>query len=113
MLRDLPPVTLTFCGNVIHDSGVVRNLGVSVDWHLSFRTHIDTVSRKCTGILVALDHARHVIPRSVMKAITEALVLSIVRYCISVYGSCTETQLNRVQKNYQLLRSCSDWKEAI
>ena len=28
----------------------------------------------------------------------QALVLSLVRYCISVYGSCTGTQVHRVQK---------------
>ena len=28
----------------------------------------------------------------------EALVLSIVRYCISIYGSCGVTQVKRVQK---------------
>ena len=33
-----------------------------------------------------------------MKGIAEALVLSIVRYCVSVYGACTETQLHRVHK---------------
>ena len=56
------------------------------------------MSRKCTGILMGLNHARHAIPKSALKGITEALVLSIVRYCVSVYGACTETQLHRVQK---------------
>ena len=98
MLRDLPPVTLRLCGNVIPDSKVVKNLGISLDRHLSFETHIDHMSRKCTGILMALNHARHAIPKSALKGITEALVLSIVRYCVSVYGACTETQLHRVQK---------------
>ena len=68
MLRGLPPVTLRFCGNVIPDSKVVKNLGVSIDRHLNFDTHIDTLSRKCTGILMALNHARHVIPKSALKA---------------------------------------------
>ena len=98
MLRGLPPVTLSFCGTVVPDAKVVKNLGVSIDRHLTFESHIDDMSRKCTGILIALNHARHVIPRTALKCIVQALVLSIVRYCMSVYGSCTDTQLHRVQK---------------
>ena len=37
-------------------------------------------------------------PASTRKIVVEALVLSVVRYCISVYGSCGTTQLKRVQK---------------
>ena len=98
MLRNLPPVTLRFSGSVIPDSGVVKNLGVMLDRHLSFEAHVDYMTKKCTGILIALSHARHVVPRKTMKCIVEALALSIVRYCLSVYGSCGATQLHRVQK---------------
>ena len=49
-------------------------------------------------MLTALIHARHVIPRSALKQVVEALVLSVLRYCLSVYGSCGETQLARLQK---------------
>ena len=62
------------------------------------KTAIDTITRKCTGILTALSHARHVIPRSALKVIVEALAVSVVRYCLSVYGSCGVTQLNRIHK---------------
>ena len=91
MLRDLPLVSLHFCGTVVAESRAAKNLGVYVDRHLNYETHIDNVTRKCTGILIALTHARHVIPRV-------TLVLSVLRYCLSVYGSCGMTQLRRVQK---------------
>ena len=98
MLRTLPPVSLRFCGIVIADAGVVKNLGVYVDRHLNFEAHVDCITRKCTGILIALSHTRNVIPRGTLKCIVEALVMSIVRYCLSIYGSCGTTQLRRVQK---------------
>ena len=69
-----------------------------MDRHLNFVSHVDAVSQKCTGMLIALMHARHVVPRSALKRIVEALVISVLRYCLSVYGSCGETQLTRVQK---------------
>ena len=43
MLRDLAPVTLNFCGTVIADSRTAKNLGVHIDRHLNFETHIDHV----------------------------------------------------------------------
>ena len=98
MLRTLPNITINFCGAVIQDSRVVKNLGVMMDRHLSFERHVDSVCEKCTGILIALCHAQHSIPRCVMKSIVQALVMSVVRYCLSVYGSCNITQTRRIQK---------------
>ena len=98
MLRHMPAVQLSFCGATVSDSRVVRNLGVTIDRHLNYQSHIAEMARKCNGILIALNHARHVIPKSVLKSIVQALVISIVRHCISVYGTCGETQLHRVQK---------------
>jgi len=56
------------------------------------------MTRRCTGTLIALNHARHVIPSSTLPDIVQALVISIVRYCMSVYGSCSSTQIQRVHK---------------
>ena len=98
MLRNLPPVTVSFCGSVVVDAGTVKNLGLYLDRHLNYQAHISAITSKCTGILIGLSHARHVIPANTLKAIVQALVISIVRYCMSVYGSCGVTQMARVQK---------------
>ena len=98
MLRNMQPVTISFNGSQIPDSKQVKNLGVTIDRHLNYQAHIDDLTRRCTGTLMALNHARHVIPRSTLASIVQALVLSSVRYCMSVYGSCSETQIERVQK---------------
>ena len=98
MLRGLPPVALDFLGTTIPDSRVVKNLGVIMDNYLSFQSHVDHVTSKCTGILLGMMHAKHVVPKSAVVAIVQALVTSIIRYCISVYGTCNATQLHRVQK---------------
>ena len=62
MLRSLPPVTISFCETVLRDTGTVKNLGLHLDRHLSYQPHIDAMTAKCTGILIALSHARHVMP---------------------------------------------------
>ena len=98
MLRTLAPVTLNFCTTTITESREPKNLGVIMDRHLTVVRHVDSVSQKGTGMLIALMHARHVIPRSALKRIVEALVISVLRYCLSVFGACGETQLCRLQK---------------
>lgn len=98
MLRNFPVVSLTFGNATIVDSKVVKSLGVTLDRHLSFERHINSVQNKCTGLLIALSHVRHVVPAHLMPKIVQSLVLSVVRYCLSIYGSCNDTQMRKIQK---------------
>ena len=74
------------------------NLGVTFDQNMTFSLHVDDVVQRCTGLLVGLSHCRHSLPQSVMASLVQALVVSIIRYCISIYGSCNDTQTSRLQK---------------
>ena len=49
-------------------------------------------------ILVGLARMRHRVPKDTKRLLIEALVFPHVRYCISVWGSCTAEQRKRVQK---------------
>ena len=98
MLRNMQPVQINFCGTIIHESRTVKNLGVTMDRYLNYQEHIDSLVHKCNGILIGLNNAKHTLPKSVIRPIVQALAVSVVRYCLSVYGTCTETQLHRVQK---------------
>ena len=76
----------------------VKNLGVTFDKNLTWNSHVGAVSRRCTGTLIGLSHVRHLVPRGVIITLVSALVLSQVRYCISVYGNGSKQNLARVQK---------------
>jgi len=47
---------------------------------------------------MALNHARHVIPSATLPSIVQGLVMSSIHYCLSVYGSCSDTQVHRIHK---------------
>ena len=49
-------------------------------------------------MLIALNNSRLVIPKAVIPTIVQALVISAVRYCISIYGSCSAQQMKMIQK---------------
>ena len=62
----------------------VKNLGVVIDHHLSWDQHISQVTRRCFGMLTGLAHLIHSLPETVLSTVVSALVLSHVRYCLTV-----------------------------
>ena len=59
---------------------------------------MDDVVRRCTGVLIGLCNCRHSLPQQILVTLVQALVISTVRYGISVYGSCNRTQMARIQR---------------
>jgi len=76
----------------------VKNLGLIFDQTLSWNSHLDLITRRCFGLLSGLSHLRHYLPPSAVTVLVNALVLSQIRYCLSVYGNGTKTNLIRIQK---------------
>ena len=68
------------------------------DRHLSFELHVDELVNRCIGLLIGLRHAKHRLPVDVMATVINGLVLSIIRYCIPVYGSAPKQAIHRIQK---------------
>ena len=50
------------------------------------------------GMLTGLSHVRHYLPDGVISTLVSALVLSQVRYCLSVYGNGSQKNLDKLQK---------------
>ena len=103
-LQNVQPVQIKFGSSVISESRTVKNLGLVMDRYLTFEDHITQLVAKCTGVLISLSHSKHVLPSWTVAHVVNALVVSSIRYCISVYGTCSKTQLHRVQK---LLNFCA------
>ena len=97
-LRTMPHIQLEFMGTTILSSRSVKNVGVVFDQNITFLAHVDDVVRRCTGMLIGLSHCRHALPQDTLSTVVQALVVSSIRYCISVYGVCGSTQMARLQK---------------
>ena len=83
----LSEVSVMFRGVPLQPCTEVKNLGVVFDSHLSWDQHISLLTRCCFGMLTGLAHLRHYLPETVLSTIVSALVLSHVRYCLTVYGN--------------------------
>ena len=97
-LRNAPNVTVKFRDHVLVPISEVKNLGLTFDRNLSWDAHVNSVTRRCFGTLSGLSHLRGRLPSSVISVLVNALVLSQVRYCITVYGNGSKTNLARIQK---------------
>ena len=99
-LQNLPlgEVTVTFRGVSLQPSTEVKNLGIVFDSRLSWDQHISLLTRRCFGMPIGLVHLRHYLPETVLSTLVSALVLSHVRYCLTVYGNGTAKNMDRIQK---------------
>ena len=86
-------------GNVtIKQSFKVKNLGIYMDSYLTFHHHIDELIKKTTGTLIFLNRVWDRFQPECRVMAVQALILSVLNYCLPVWGSTNKTQMNRVQK---------------
>ena len=90
--------SVLFGRDTVSPSLSVKVLGVTVDTYLAWDAHVTSIVQRCNMILVGLARMRSRVPRETKRLLVEALVFPHIRYCISVWGSCTTTQKKRVQK---------------
>ena len=69
MLRNVPQLSIKVGTATVTESKYVKNLGLVIDKHLSFEPHIDQLAAKCTGVLIGLIHAMHMVPRAVLQTV--------------------------------------------
>ena len=97
-LRTIPALEVRFRGGTVRPERTVRNLGVMFDPTLSWDAHVAHVVNKCFGMLIGLCHVRHHLPQQVIPTIVQGLVLSHVRYCLTVFGNCSDKNHTQLQK---------------
>ena len=104
MLKDIPKISINVNGVKVDEIPRVKNLGVVLDRNLTYEPHVNQLVGRCTGLLIGLSHARHCLPRDVLPTLVNGLVISLVRYCITVYGNSTVHSITRIQR---LLNFCA------
>ena len=87
-----------FGGDVVSPSPSVKVLGITIDSHLTWDSHVTSVVQRCNMILVSLARMRNRLPTETKRLLIEALVFPHIQYCISVWGACCIAQKKRVQK---------------
>lgn len=95
----IPENTLiNFNGYNIGRSEYVKNLGVYFDQYMLFDTHINEICKKVNGTLIYLNRIKDRFDSEMRAMVVQSLALSIMNYCLKVYGSTSKEQLHRIQK---------------
>ena len=87
----------------IHDTNIqnlkeTKYLGLQINRPLTWKKHLDTISRKVSRALGVLKQAKQVLPHNVLKNLYIYIKESHFRYCSHVWGCFSTTYINRLQK---------------
>lgn len=99
LLSQIPPNTIIDCdGDFIHPTSHVKNLGVFIDQYMLFDVHIGELTKKVMGALMFINRISQNFDKSTRILVVQTLVLSLINYCIVIWGTTNETLLHNVQK---------------
>ena len=99
LLARIPPnTTINFNGDILHPSCYVKNLGVYIDRYMVFDVHVSELTKKVNGILMYINRIGELFDKQTRVTVVQSLVLSLIEYCIRIWGTTNETLLSNVQK---------------
>lgn len=96
----LPPIYLDGTQITLTDS--VKNLGVIVDRHLSWSSHVAEISRKVHFALHSLRCLQGFLPQHTKISLVQALILPIIDYADACYLDATEELSNKLERMQNL-----------
>ena len=98
-IKSAPSLNLSIKDKIIEQLPCVKLLGVQVDENLSWKQHCEDLLKDCSKALGLLFKFSRYIPSKVLKIIAEALILSKLNYCCTVWGSAqNQESINNLQK---------------
>ena len=90
--------SLTVSDAVIVPATSVKNLGVTLDNHLTFNQHVNNVSKSCYFHIRALRHVRDSLPDDVARMVASSIVTSRLDYCNALFVSMSAANFNKLQR---------------
>ena len=82
----------------IENSKCEKLLGVHIDQKLSYENHIDYVCKNVSSKIALLGRIKKFLPLQTRKLYYNAYILSVIDYCLTVWGSASNGQLDILLK---------------
>ena len=96
--RMLGELELKIRDEYIQNVKETKYLGLQSNKHLTWKKHVDTISRKVSRTIGVLKHAKQFPQQNILKNLYGSKVEPYFGYCCSVWGCCSSTDINRLQK---------------
>ena len=97
MTERLPQFHLSLLGKELAPTQSVQDLGVTFDKNLTFNNHVANTVSSCMSELGQISHVKYVFNEDLQIMITNALVVSKLYYCSSVWSNTTGTNIRKLQ----------------
>lgn len=111
LLAHIPNTTTIRCAEgTIQPSFQIKNLGLHLDSHMTFSKHIHEITRKTMGTLSFINRHKDLFNKETRVMVIHTLVLSIINYCITVWGTTNSTLISKVQKVQNFAIKVADGK---
>ena len=96
------PTSITIGNAQIPFKKSVKNLGITLDCHLTMNAHVSNIARTCYFELRRLASIRRFLTSTATATLVSAFVLSRIDYCISLlFGSTHDVTSNlQLKQNY-------------
>ena len=98
----LPNFTANLIANInqfpIKRASTVKSLGVHIDENLTWDCHINKLSKKIASGISAIKCIKYSVPYKTLLSIYNSLVQSHLDYCSLVWGSCSKSLSQELQK---------------
>lgn len=90
------------CDRNINAVKEIKYLGVIVDQHLRWKSHIELISKKIRTLIPIFYQLRNILHQKQLISVYKALAESIIRYAITCWGGLYDNVLNMLQvtQNY-------------
>ena len=92
--RHIPQLQLGIKNNELEQCSFYKYLGIFIDKDLSWKTHIQYITKKVLKACGAMAKLRHCVDISTLKNVYFSLVHSYVRYGLSTWGSAASSVLS-------------------
>ena len=89
--------SLKINGNSIQTSESVRLLGIEIDNHLNFQSHVSTVCKKAAGQLNALSCLKSFLNQYQRNIIANSFIYSNFNYCPLIWHFCSQRLMNKIE----------------
>lgn len=95
--KNLPPSSIRIGTSFVTPALSARCLGVHIDSHLSFKTHVSKCVSACFCALRQIRSVSRYVPRPLLRTLVTSLVISRLDYCLSALYGITSVQTQRLQ----------------
>ena len=84
-------------GKVIKRVSTIKYLGLFIDELLTWREHVSYIHSSLLKYYGIFNHVKCFVDKKIIRKLYFSFIYSRIKYGIEVYGSCSKTQLHRLQ----------------